>query len=277
MSTIPFRPRQNRILAALEKGDVPLGMQMYTHAADLIEIVGYTGFDFVIIDMEHCRINAETMEHCIRAAEASGLTATVRVAENNPGYIRAAVEAGAQGIFVPHVKTAEEAKRALDAMRYPPEGKCGICPSIRSAYYSQDTWEEYMAYSNKHTMFIPLLEDVEGIENAEEIISLLKPGRDGVGLGLADISNSLLTEPDEKVNWQHPYLQEAFNKVMGICNKKNIPIVGMAWPKADRASAEAVLANGTKVLLFFPDQYFWYEICRNIMKEMSGLKPPRKG
>ena len=123
-------------------------------------------------------------------------------------------------------------------------------------------------------MFIPLLEDVEGIDNAEEIISLLKPGRDGVGLGLADISNSLL-KPGEKVNWQHPYLQEAFNKVMDICKRKDIPIVGMAWPKADRASAEAVLANGTKVLLFFPDQYFWYETCRNIMKEMDGLKLPQ--
>ena len=207
------------------------------------------------------------------------ITAAAAAARKAEEAARAAKDAAGAASKAASVaeKRAEEAKKALDAMRYPPEGKCGICPSIRSAYYSQDTWEEYMAYSNKRTMFIPLLEDVEGIDNAREIISLLKPGRDGVGLGLADISNSLLTDPDEKVNWQHPYLQEAFNKVMGICNEKDIPIVGMAWPKADRASAEAVLANGTKELLFFPDQYFWYEICRNIMKEMSGLKPAKKG
>jgi hypothetical protein len=56
------------------------------------------------------------------------------------------------------------------------------------------------------------LEDVEAIEKAEEIIALLKPGRDGIGLGLGDISNALLKEPGEKVQWQHPYLTEASAK-----------------------------------------------------------------
>ena len=135
---------------------------------------------------------------------------------------------------------------------------------------SQDVWEEYMEHSNKQTMFIPLLEDVKAIENAGEIIALLKPGRDAVGLGLADIANSLLAKPGEKVNWQHPYLQEAFAKVMAITKKADIPIIGMAWPKADVESAKAVLAKGTKILIYFPDHHFWYEMCRNIIKEMRG-------
>jgi 2-keto-3-deoxy-L-rhamnonate aldolase RhmA len=265
-----FIPRQNRILAALAKGETPLGMQMYTHDPDLIEIVGYAGFDFVMIDMEHSRVNPETMVNCIRAAEASGLTPLIRVTENNPGLIRAAVESGAGGVIVPHMMNAEHARKALDALRYPPEGKCGICPAIRASYYSQDTWEEYMEYSNKNIMFIPLLEDVEAIEKAEEIIALLKPGTDAVGLGLADIANSLLTKPGEKVQWQHPYLKEAFDKVMAITRKADIPIMGMAWPKADVASAKAVLANGTKILIYFPDTHFWGEMCRNIIKEMRG-------
>ena len=270
MTIRAFIPKQNRILAALASGETPLGMQMYTHDPDLIEIVGYTGFDFVMIDTEHSRVNPETLVNCIRAAEASGLTPLVRVSENNASLIRAAIESGAQGVFVPHVVNAQDARKALDAMRYPPEGKCGICPSIRASYYSQDLWEEYMEHSNKQTMFIPLLEDVKAIENAEEIIALLKPGRDAVGLGLADIANSLLTKPGEKVNWQHPYLKEAFAKVMAITKKADIPIIGMAWPKADVASAKAVLANGTKILIYFPDHHFWYEMCRNIIKEMRG-------
>jgi 2-keto-3-deoxy-L-rhamnonate aldolase RhmA len=270
MTFRPFIPRQNRVLAILEKGETPLGMQMFTHSPELIEIVGYTGFDFVMIDMEHSRVNPETMVHCIRAAEVSGITPMVRVIENNPGYIRYAVESGAQGIFVPHIKGAEDARRAIEALRYPPEGKCGICPAIRASYYSQDNWEEYMAHSNSQTMFIPLLEDVEAIENAEEIFALLKPGRDAVGLGLADISNSLLTQPGEKVQWQHPYLKEASDKAMSLSKKTGIPIIGMAWPKADAASAKAVIAGGTKILIFFPDAHFWYEICRNIIKEIKG-------
>ena len=72
------------------------------------------------------------------------------------------------------------------------------------------------------------------------------------------------------MQWQHPYIKEASAKVMAISNKTGIPIIGMAWPKADLASAKAVLAGGTKILLFFPDTHFWYELCRNIIKELKG-------
>jgi 2-keto-3-deoxy-L-rhamnonate aldolase RhmA len=268
MITRPFRP--NRVLAVLSKGETPLGMQMFTHSPELIEIVGYAGFDFVMIDMEHSRVNIETLVQCIRAAEVSGLAPLVRVTQNDPGLIRSALESGAQGIIVPHVKNAQEARRAIEALRYPPEGKCGICPSIRASYYSQDTFDEYMQHSNRETMFIPLLEDVEGIDNTEEIFALLKPGRDAAGLGLADISVSLVTRQGEKVDWQNPYLKEAFAKVKAISKRTGVPIMGMVWPKADLASARAVLANGTKILIFFPDTHFWYELCRNIIKELKG-------
>jgi 2-keto-3-deoxy-L-rhamnonate aldolase RhmA len=270
MTFNPFRPKQNRVLTALDRGETPLGMQMYTHSPEMIEIVGYTGFDFVMIDMEHTRTNPETMVHCIRAAESSGLTPMVRVTENNPSLIRAAVESGAQGVFVPHIKNADDTRKAIEALRYPPEGKCGICPAIRAAGYSQDTWEEYMQHANQQVMFIPLLEDVDAIDNAEEIFALLKPGRDAAGLGLADISNSLLKEPGEKVQWQHPYLKEASTKVMGISKKTGIPIIGMAWPKADMESVKATLAGGTRILIFFPDLYFWFETCRNIIRDIKG-------
>ena len=182
-------------------------MQMYTHDPDLVEIVGYTGFDFVMLDMEHNRTNPETMVGLIRAAEVSGLTPLVRVGANDAFLIRSAVESGAQGIVVPHVKTAEEARAAMAASHYPPEGRCGICPAIRASGYAHGNWEEYMAASNRQIMFIPLLEDVEAIDNAEEIIGVLKPGRDAVGVGGADIANALLKEPGEKVQWAHPYLR----------------------------------------------------------------------
>jgi 2-keto-3-deoxy-L-rhamnonate aldolase RhmA len=268
MGTFIYKP--NKVLERLKKGEIPLGMQMYSHDPDLIEIVGYAGFDYVKIDMEHSRVNPETMVMLIRTAEAAGLTPMVRVGENSPLLIRSCVESGAKGVVVPHIKTAQEAGAALDALRYPPEGKCGMCPAVRGSYYSQDAWEEYMAYSNENVMFIPLLEDVEGIENAEEILSLLKPGTDAVGLGLGDIANSLLTKKGEKVQWQHPYLAEAGAKVMGLARKMDIPVMGMAWPKADMESARKTIANGTKILLFFPDTHFWAEMCRNIIKEIRG-------
>lgn len=267
-----FKPflRPNKVLEALKRGDTPLGMQMYTHSPDLVEIVGYTGFDYVMLDMEHNRTNLETMVHLIRAAEVSGLTPLVRVGANDRFLIRSAVESGAQGIVVPHVKTADEARAALEASHYPPEGTCGICPAVRASGYSQAHWEEYMAASNRQIMFIPLLEDVEGIDNAEEIISVLKPGRDGVGVGGADIANALLKEPGEKVQWAHPYLKDAQQKVKAICAEKGIPIMGMAFPTSDRAGVETAKANGTSIIIFYPDNHIFFEACRDIIKDVRG-------
>ncbi len=267
-----FKPflRPNKVLAALEKGETPLGMQMYTHDPDLVEIVGYTGFDFVMLDTEHNRTNPETMVNLIRAAEVSGLTPLVRVGANDTLLIRAAVESGAQGIVVPHVKTADEARAALSASHYPPEGACGICPAIRASGYSQANWEEYMATANRQIMVVPLLEDVEAIDNADEIIGVLKPGRDAVGVGGADIANALLKEPGERVQWAHPYLKEANQKVKAICEERGVPIMGMAFPTSDRAGVETAKANGTKIVIFYPDSHIFYEACRNIIKDVRG-------
>lgn len=268
MTYKPFL-RPNKVLDLLAKGEIPLGMQMYTHSPDLIEIVGYTGFDFVMLDMEHNRTNPETMVHLIRAAEVSGLTPLVRVGANDRELIRAVVESGAQGVVVPHVKTAEEARAASAACHYPPEGTCGICPAIRANGYAHNNWEEYMAACNRRVMFIPLLEDVEGIDNAEEIISVLKPGRDAVGVGGADIANSLL-KAGERVQWAHPYLKEAQAKVRGICEARGIPMMGMAFPTSDRAGVEAAKASGASIVIFFPDSHIFYEACREIIEQVRG-------
>lgn len=265
-----FRPRQNRILAALGKGEIPLGMQIYTGDPSLIEILAYTGFDFYMLDMEHSRVNVETMEHCIRAADAAGITTVVRVAENNSSLIRQAIEAGAQGVIVPHIENAQDVRKALESLRYPPEGKCGICPSIRAANFSQAGWEEYMEHSNKQTMLIPLLEDRGGIDNAEEIFAQLKPGVDAVGLGFGDLSHSLLTQPGQKVDWQHPYLTEAFDKVMAISKRTGIPVIAMPWPEATPECAKATLDKGVKILLYFPDQHLFYNLCLDIVRAIKG-------
>lgn len=267
-----FKPflRPNKVLELLVKGETPLGMQMYAHAPDLVEIVGYTGFDFVMLDMEHNRTDLETMVHLIRAAEVSGLTLLVRVGANDRLLIRAAVESGAQGVVVPHVKSAEEAVAALSASHYPPEGTCGICPAIRANGYVHDNWEEYMAAANRQVMCIVLLEDVEAIDNAEEIISVLKPGRDGVGVGGADIANALLENEGEQVQWAHPYLKEAQQKVKALCEERGVAIMGMAFPTSDRAGVGAAQAAGSRIILFYPDSHIFYEACRTIIQDVCG-------
>jgi 2-keto-3-deoxy-L-rhamnonate aldolase RhmA len=274
-----FQLKQNRIITALAEGKIPLGMQVYTGNPSIIEILAYTGFDFYMLDMEHSRINVETMEHCIRAADAAGITTIVRVAENDPGLIRQSVEAGALGVIVPHIETAQDARRAVDAIRYPPEGKCGTCGSIRSAYWGG--LRDYMDYSNKNVMLIPLLEDRNGIENAGEIIAQLKTGLDAIGIGRGDLTTSLITESGQEAGTElpknlgrlHPYIRKAYDKVLSISNKAGIPLIDNVFGPED---AKSQVAMGIKILIYFIDQQLFYNVCLEKVREVRGLKSPVK-
>ncbi len=186
----------------LERGETPLGMQMYTHDPDLIEIVGYTGFDFVMIDMEHNRTNPETMVHLIRAAEVSGLTPLVRVGANDrfPHPLRGGIRrAGHRGA------AREDRRRGQSGAWRPATTRltataASARPSAPRATLratGRSTWRPRTSRSCSS----PSLEDVEAIDNAEEIISVLKPGRDGVGVGGADITQLVAQGAGEKVQW----------------------------------------------------------------------------
>ena len=244
--TIKFR--KNGINTALTRGKIPLGMQVYTGNPSIIEILAYTGFDFYMLDMEHSRVNPETMEHCIRAADAAGITTIVRVIDNDPGLIRQAIESGAQGVVVPHIDNVQDVQRAIEAVRYPPEGKCGTCGSIRSNFWGALHNHDYLEYSNKNVMLIPLLEEKTGIDNAEEILARLTPGLDAVGIGRGDLMLSLRTEAAGKGDEdevrrgvQHPYIREAYDKVLSVANRMGIPLIDNIFSPED-ARAQVALS-----------------------------------
>lgn len=266
-----FRPKENRILTALKKGEIPLGMEVYTSNPSLIEILGYTGFDFYKLDMEHTRINPETMEHCIRAADAVGITTLVKVPDQNPTTIMHAVEAGAQAVSVPHIKNREDARRAVNALRYPPEGSLGSCSSIRSACYSTKEWDNYLQHHSNQTMLMAVLEDKEAIDNVEEIFAELKPGVDAVSFGRGDLAQSL-ANPGEEVDWDHPYVMKAYEKVLAVSKKTGIPVNAVPWPDANIENVKEALDKGAKICLYTIDQLLFYEACLNIVKEMGEIQ-----
>jgi 2-keto-3-deoxy-L-rhamnonate aldolase RhmA len=274
-----IRFKKNGINTALKKGKIPLGMQVYTGNPSIIEILAYTGFDFYMLDMEHSRVNPETMEHCIRAADAAGITTIVRVTENNPSLIRHAIEAGAQGVIVPHIDNVRDVRRAIEAVRYPPEGKCGTCGSIRSNFWGALRNHDYLEYSNKNVMLIPLLEEKTGIDNAEEILAQLTPGLDAVGIGRGDLMLSLRTksednknEPHPKRGLQHPYIREAYDKVLSIANRMGIPLIDNIFSPED---AKTQVNMGIKILIYFIDQQLFRQLCEEKVREVKklGLRP----
>ena len=98
--------KRNRLLEMLERDEIPLGMQCFTGHPALIEVMGMTGFDFVMIDCEHSGNDVRAMESSVRAAQQAGLASYVRVPDHaDETAIRRALEAGAEGIFLPMIRS----------------------------------------------------------------------------------------------------------------------------------------------------------------------------
>src|SRR5690606_21419726 len=116
---------------ALREGTVLVGTWVNTPTPSEVEIIGYAGFDFVMLDTEHSSYGIEAGEGLIRAADAARIPALMRVAENKPSAIGKALDYGAQGIVVPHIGTAEEARQAVRGARFAPAGVRGAAPSVR--------------------------------------------------------------------------------------------------------------------------------------------------
>ena len=161
------------LLGMLAEKTVPIGIQCFTGDHKLIEVLGKTGFDYVWLDTEHSAINPRALEDTMRTCEAAGLIPIVRIPDpSDETSARRALEAGAETVVVPMVRSAADVQRIVDALTFPPSGKRGLCPGLRVPGYSVTDFKQYMADNNANLYIIPMIETVEALENVEEICSI---------------------------------------------------------------------------------------------------------
>ncbi|MDT8903562.1 HpcH/HpaI aldolase family protein [Anaeroselena agilis] len=165
------------------------GTMVLTYAPASVEILGYAGLDYVIVDTEHGANDIAEVESMIRAAEVSGLTPVVRVTKNEPAYILRAMDVGARGVLVPQVNSAAEADRAVRAVKYYPRGDRGLAGIVRAARYGFQPLDRYIADTNENTLVIVQAEDIRAVDALDEILAV--DGVDGVFVGPADLSHSM--------------------------------------------------------------------------------------
>ncbi|WP_053366311.1 HpcH/HpaI aldolase family protein [Bacillus sp. FJAT-27245] len=178
---------KNKVKAMIQSDERVFGIFCSIPNPLIVEMIGHAGFNFVIIDTEHAAINPETVENMIRAAEVVGLTPFVRVSENSEGAILRALDAGAKGVVVPHIRTKKDAEKAVRASRYYPLGMRSLNGG-RPAAFGKDNLTNYIGQANQEIMVILMIEDYEGIENLDDILSVT--GIDMVLEGAADLSQS---------------------------------------------------------------------------------------
>ena len=172
----------------LNSGRSVFGPFMNTTDPAFVESIGHTGFDFVVLDLEHGPASLDQLHNLIRAADVSGTFPVVRTPPENLHMIGAVQDAGAKGVLIPQIKTPEEVKKVIKAMRFYPKGERGVSGVVRAAKYSSMRSEDYFKMSNENLLIVQL-EGKEAIENIEPISDI--EGIDVLFIGPYDLSQSL--------------------------------------------------------------------------------------
>jgi 2-keto-3-deoxy-L-rhamnonate aldolase RhmA len=188
--------RENRVKSKIGQGKLALGTYVGIADPAVVEVIGLAGFDAAFIDMEHTSFDLMTVEAMIRACDLSGITSIVRVPENNAKTILRVLDAGAQGIQIPHVADVSDALTAVKAVRYAPLGVRGMAGTTRAARYGAVPLKEHMATSNAEILLSLMVEDRKALDQLADIASV--PGVDLIAIGPGDLSAALgVTDPSD--------------------------------------------------------------------------------
>ena len=146
------------------------------------------GFDFLVLDMQHCEISQAHFPALLGAFRDASPVPVVRAPQNDYHIINWLFDQGAGAVIVPMVNSAEEARRAVDAAKYPPLGRRSFGP-YRASTYSMAA-SEYMANADSHAAIIVQVESEQAVQSIDEILDV--PGIDALFLGPNDLAFSML-------------------------------------------------------------------------------------
>lgn len=180
--------KTNMLKKNLKAGQVCFGTFVRMGSA-AVEILGDTGWDFVVIDMEHGIFDYPAVGNLISSANMAGITSIIRVAEPKPSHIMRSLDAGAGGVQIPQVETYDQANAVARAARYHPYGNRGLCSFVRAAGHSVISPEEHMSTSNAEVLTVIHIEGERAINEIDNILEV--PGIDVIFLGPWDLSQSL--------------------------------------------------------------------------------------
>lgn len=236
----------------LKDGEIVLGCAVGIAHPIAVEAAGYAGFDFVLLDTEHSALDITAIEPMILAARATGVAAIYRVRHLDAAAIGRALDIESDGILVPHVKSAQQARAVVEAARYAPLGHRGLGPG-RPIRFGLSDPGEYVAHANEQTVVAVMIEDQEAVENIEAIAAV--DGIDVFNIGTWDLSNSLGVPLDTR----HPKLMDAITRILAAAKAHGIAagvppespeevsaLTKLGCQFFESCSAQGVLAEGLR-------------------------------
>jgi 4-hydroxy-2-oxoheptanedioate aldolase len=222
-------------LKQLLGGDrVPVGTFMKIPSVESVEIVKLAGFDFVILDAEHAPLSLADLNRMILVARALDLPPVVRVPDHGYGDVQRVLDAGAAGLMFPHVSDGAQCATVVRQALHPPRGTRGAGGGMRAGDWGMaGGGSDYLRDGAENVMRIPMIEEKEAVDNADDILSV--PGVDGVFIGPGDLSMTMGLRPGD------PAVEDAIEQTFKKAKEQGVPGATVA---GDAAAARRRIERG---------------------------------
>lgn len=231
--------RNNPLRAKLAAGQPALGAWITIPSPVTAEAVAYAGLDYLCIDMQHGLIDYGDAVRMLPSVSLGGATPIVRVPEFSTANISTVLDAGAMGVIVPMVNSAEQAAAAASACRFPPVGERSY-GAIRAAMAEG---ADYYERINEEVLCIPMIETMEAVDDLERILAV--PGVDVAYVGPSDLSIAMGYWPGTK---EQPFL-DMLDRIREACDRRGI-VPGI---QASPAAAADRLERGFRMVTVLSD------------------------
>lgn len=240
--------------ARLSRCELTIGSWVTLGHPAIAEIMAKAGFDWLVLDAEHSVLELSEVQTMLQVLDGQRCPAIVRLTSNDPDQIKRVMDAGATGIMVPMIKSAMDARRAVSAVYYPPEGNRGVGLARAQGYGS--SFREYQQWLHDNAVVIAMIEHIEAVQNIDSILSV--PNVDAYIIGPYDLSGSM-GRPGEL---DHPEVQAAIHQILeaGIRHHK---AGGIHVIEPDPAKLQQRIKDGFTFLGYSLDIRMLDSLCRN--------------
>ncbi|GHS86356.1 4-hydroxy-2-oxovalerate aldolase [Synergistales bacterium] len=254
---------KKRLLA----GEIVLGTFVWADGVNSVEILGNSGFDFVILDTEHAPGTPESIINQLRAAEGRGMDAIVRLPNTARTTVLRALDIGVSGALAPQVNDFETARAFIDATLYPPLGCRGFASVRATGYGLIDSIPEYLAEANSDLLRIVQCETENAVLNLNEIAKIEEI--DMIFVGPYDLSLSLGV-PGE---FDHPKMTDAIDAILAVCKEYDkMTGILVSSPEEVKNRIEQgfkFLAYSVDILILAAAAKNITSVARNIIRELK--------
>jgi 2-keto-3-deoxy-L-rhamnonate aldolase RhmA len=251
MATTSFKTR-------LKRGETLIGSLVTLSSTDVAEIMSLIDWDYLWIETEHAPTDFVHAQMMIQAV-GGRCPCLVRIPENKEVWIKKALDIGCNGIVVPQVKSAAEARDTIEWCLYPPLGKRSVGVSRAHSYGM--SFQDYVRTVNEELTIVLQVEHVEGVKNIQSIVEV--PGIDAILIGPFDLSGSL----GVLGQITHPQVQEAIGEIKHHCEEAGVPVGIFA---VDAESARGFIEEGFNLIALSMDSFYLWQSAKEALDEVRG-------